>query len=753
MFKNSFLLVLSIISFIGYGQFGFERNGAIDVIKDGESQKAPWVGGMDFCQFSSIDLDFDGVDDLFVFDRTCNKVMTFLQKGGPGETDYEYAPEYEKDFPTNMHDWTLLVDYDCDGLEDIFTYAIGGTTIYRNTGDEDGGNSFEIVVPLLASEIYGGDSYMFLSEQDIPAIVDIDGDGDKDILAFGVSGISVEYHKNLSMELYGNCDSLDFETKNICWGKFREDAATNEVTLWDTTLFPCRAVDLSDEFAVIEDTEDARQDRHKGSSVLALDMDNSGVMDLVLGDVAYKNLVLLMNSGEEVNADSGMDEQDLEFPSNSVPVDLAVFPAAFHVDLNNDGIRDLIVAPNVQSGSENAESVWRYMNIGEDLEPEFIYEEPDFLQGDMIENGTSSLPVFFDHNGDGLLDLLLSSAGRYDTLSGNQKCKIAYYENIGTEDAPKFEFITGDYQDLSTMEIGNTLAFYPTFGDLDGDGDEDMIMGEYEGFCYYFENTGEAGSPAIFDTFVTLEDSEGTDIFQGTYSYPLLKDLDRDGDLDLVIGRRTGKLQYLENTGIGTYNFEHVTNELGGVNVSGDGFIQGHAVVQFVDLDGEYQLIVGSKRGNIYYYDNVEGNLDGTFHLVDSNLDNLDEGTYTAPAIANLNGDDRFEMVLGNRRGGVILYESVPKNNIGIQPNELVRDFSIYPNPTNGNVLINLGSLSAHDLKQATIVIYNLTGEQLASCKPSSNSIVVDLSKYVKGTYLVNVVDAKQSIKKKLVIQ
>lgn len=753
MFKKSFLLVFSIIATCSYAQFGFERNTLIEVINSGETQKFPWAGGMDYCQFSAIDLDFDGVEDLFVFDRTCNKVLTFLQKGAPGEMDYEYAPEYEKDFPKGLHDWALLVDYDCDGLKDIFTYAIGGASVYRNTGSGVDGNTFELETPLLVSEIYGGDSYMFLSAADIPAIVDIDGDGDKDILGFGVLGTAVEYHKNLSMELYGVCDSLDFETKNICWGRFREDAATNEVTLWDTTVYPCRAVDLTDEFPVLDNYEEERTDRHTGSSILALDMDNSGVLDLVLGDAAYNNMVLLMNSGVEVNTNSGMDEQDLEFPSNSIPVDLPIFPAGFHVDLNNDGVRDLIVGANSKVGSENTKSVWRYMNIGEDLEPEFIYQEEDFLQGQMIENGTSSFPVFFDHSGDGLLDLLVSSQGQYDIISGNQKCKIAYYENIGTVDTPIFEFVTDDYEDLSTLDIGETLAFYPTFGDLDGDGDEDMILGEYVGYCYYLENTGGEGSPAIFNTFITLNDSEGEAIFQGTYVYPLLKDLDRDGDLDLVIGRRTGKLQYLENTGIGTYNFTHVTNELGGVDVSGVQFIQGHAIPQFVDLDGEYQLVIGSKRGYIYYYDAIEDNLDGTFHLVDSTLDNIDIGTYSAPAIANLNGDDRFEMVLGNRRGGVVLFESAEANNIGIQAIETVSSFSIYPNPANDNVTINLGNLTASQLKGTQVVVYSLTGGHLTTINPYTNTLILDVSKYAKGTYIINVVDNKQSVKKKMVIQ
>ncbi len=753
MFKKSVFIVFTIMSTCSFGQFGFERNNLIEVIQDGEVQDFPWAGGMDYCQFSSIDLDFDGVEDLFVFDRTCDKVLTFLQKGDPGETDYTYAPEYENDFPSDLHDWALLVDYDCDGLKDLFTSEIGGGRVFKNVGGEDDGNTFELVEPLLISQIYGGDSYMYMRSSDIPAIVDVDGDGDKDVLAFGVLGTTVEYHKCMSMETYGTCDSLIFETKNVCWGRFREDAATNEVTLWDTLEYPCRLIDLTEEFPVIDDHLDERATRHIGSSVLALDMDNSGVLDLVIGDASYDNLVLLLNSGEAVNTNSGMDEQDLEFPSNSLPVDLAIFPAGFHVDLNNDGIRDLIAAPNSKIGSQNKNSVWRYMNIGEDLEPEFIYQESNFLQNEMIENGTSSLPVFFDHNGDGLLDLLVSSHGQYDESIGTQKCKIAYYQNMGTADAPVFEFVTDDYQNLSTLGMGESRAFYPAFGDLDGDGDEDMIIGEYVGYCYYFENTGGAGNPAVFTSFSTLEKSDGEQIFQGTYSFPVLIDLDRDGDEDLVIGRRTGKLQYLENTGVGTYNFVHITNELGGVDVSGDDFIRGDAIPQFVDLEGEYQLVIGSKRGYVYYYDNVDGNLDGTFHLVDSNLDNIAIGTYSAPAIANLNNNDRFEMVLGNRRGGVVLFESAPANTIGLQSNSVEKEILIYPNPATGNVTINLGVLTASELKGTEVIIYSVTGERLANIQPQENAILLDVSKYAKGTYIINVVNKNQSVKKKLVIQ
>lgn len=743
MFKKIIFSFLIGFNTFVFSQFGFTRMDDIEVVKDGILQKYPWVGGMDYCQFSSIDLDFDGVEDLFVFDRTCNKVLTFLQKGGAGETDYVYAPAYEKNFPPGLHDWALLVDYDCDGLKDIFTYQVGGASVFRNVGNAIDGNSFDMVNPILKTKIYGGTTYMYLSAQDIPAIVDVDGDGDMDILGFGVLGTAVEYHKNMSMELYGVCDSLVFETKNICWGRFRESASSNEVTLWDTLAYPCDEGSLGLEFAV---KPTANQDRHSGSTVLALDMNNSGVLDLILGDITFNNLTLLLNSGTEVNMNSGMDAQDNTFPSSSKPVDLPLFPAAFHVDINNDNKRDLLVSPASRTGAQNIKSVWMYENKGADLEPDFIYQTENFLQGGMIDVGSTSFPVFFDHNGDGLMDLLVSSQGQYNPISGNQISKIAYYENIGTVTVPKFKFITDDYQGLSSKGLGSSLVFYPTFGDLDGDGDLDMIIGEYTGYCFYIENTGGPGNSAIFNTFEILKDNTGTPIFAGTYAYPQLVDLDRNGVLDLVIGRRSGKLQYFKNIGSSSdYNFQLTSANLGNVDVSGEGFIEGQAVPVFIDIKGSYKLLVGSKIGNVYFYDNIDGNLEGNFNLVESTLDKIDIGTFSAPAVYNLRNNNRLQMALGNKRGGVVMFESAEINDIGIHAKVKV-DFKVYPNPASTVVYVDMGAQTTSQLEQYTISIINAKGQVFRTIKPVSSLVEIACTGIAKGTYFVQVIESGREI-------
>jgi hypothetical protein len=72
----------------------------------------------------------------------------------------------------------------------------------------------------------------------------------------------------------------------------------------------------------------------------------------------------------------------------------------------------------------------------------------------------------------------------------------------------------------------------PAFGDLDGDGDLDLLLGRKDGRLSYFENTGTALLPA-FDSPVT--DPFGlADV--GDDAAPRLVDIDGDGDLDAFVG-------------------------------------------------------------------------------------------------------------------------------------------------------------------------------------------------------------------------
>jgi len=65
-----------------------------------------------------------------------------------------------------------------------------------------------------------------------------------------------------------------------------------------------------------------------------------------------------------------------------------------------------------------------------------------------------------------------------------QRQKIALFKNIGTTTQAKFQLITRDFANVSALNISHVR---PTFGDVDGDNDADMFIGDYEGTIHYFE--------------------------------------------------------------------------------------------------------------------------------------------------------------------------------------------------------------------------------------------------------------------------
>ena len=360
MFKVSILSILLSVFILNFkAQYlGFERVDSIKVKHSGVFLQHPWVGGLNAVQFSTIDLNNDNVEDLFLFDRTGDKVLTFIKNG----TDYIYAPEYEAEFP-KLQSWVLLRDYNCDGKKDIFSYVSGGIGLWVNKSTADSLIFEKITNPYIYSTQYNSTTNLFVSKVDIPDINDIDGDGDLDVLTFGVLGSRIEYHKNLRVEMGYHCDSLIYELKNSCWGHFLETGTnTNTCVLLDT----CSANSNVD-------VPEKDQLKHAGSTILSLDLNNDNVKDILLGDVSFNNVVALTNDNSGVNMNTSMITQDTAYPSYNTSIDLHLFPATFYEDIDNDNIKDLIVSPNIQDDSENTNSVWLYKNLGTNTQPNFQF--------------------------------------------------------------------------------------------------------------------------------------------------------------------------------------------------------------------------------------------------------------------------------------------------------------------------------------------------------------------------------------------
>src|SRR5690554_2201272 len=243
--KLASLLIFCCAPFTN-AQFNFIFNDSILVIKEGEKLQFPWAGGLNHPQFSSIDVDFDGWEDLFIFDRSKNLIQVFKTIEENGIKKYEYLYDSRSLFPEDIRYRAAMIDYNQDGKKDLFTYGLGGIKVYKNIGNATDGLRWEVVTEQLLSTYNNGNkSNLYVSSSDLPAYVDVDGDGDIDILTFHLGGQYVEYHKNLSIEHYGIPDSLEFELYNECWGKFNEGYADNGIVL-NSTLGPCGDSNLPD---------------------------------------------------------------------------------------------------------------------------------------------------------------------------------------------------------------------------------------------------------------------------------------------------------------------------------------------------------------------------------------------------------------------------------------------------------------------------------------------------------------------------
>src|ERR1700674_2720040 len=95
IFKTTFLFIFIIFFNSAIAQPYFTRVDTVPVTENSNTLRFPWEGGLNFCQFSAIDLNQDGIKDLFVFDRTANKVNCFINKGTANKVDYVHAPIYQ----------------------------------------------------------------------------------------------------------------------------------------------------------------------------------------------------------------------------------------------------------------------------------------------------------------------------------------------------------------------------------------------------------------------------------------------------------------------------------------------------------------------------------------------------------------------------------------------------------------------------------------------------------------------------------
>lgn len=317
-------------------------------------------------------------------------------------------------------------------------------------------------------------------------------------------------------------------------------------------------------------------------------------------------------------------------------------------DIDNDGDLDFFLGG--VTGTLNL-----YRNIGDSITPEFIFETSSYDNIFAFPGGggrsTSrelhgfSCIHFVDLDDDSALDLLWGDINNLD---------LYLFANLGSADSSSLTFATETFLSM------NTLGFnHPTTGDIDNDGDLDLLIGVGNGSAIHnlmlYRNHGTAANPVFALETANLIDN----IDIGSHSSPAVGDIDRDGDLDVLVGRFDGRVTLFENTGtLLRPALTHRTDFFEGIDV---GTFAAPVLVDW-DGDGLLDLLIGTGSGRIEYWRNNGSPKEMILTREQTQLAGIQVDQYATPRVADLDEDGLLDLVLGewdfNSRANVLLYRN-----------------------------------------------------------------------------------------------
>ncbi len=546
---------------------------------NGAIEPGLYAGGIHWIKPALVDLDNDTDLDLFVGDHnghifhyrndgleTHESTNLSLTVGQDGILSHELPRwTFVTDHWENMDiSWWVspaFVDIDYDGDEDLLAGSGDGTiTFFRNIGTPTNA-AWRFVTSEYADMDVGGVA--------VPAFADIDADGDYDLFI-------------------GNDDGYVVFYRNI---------GTREEAVW---MF------VTDDYL--------------GSSVgwLALpalaDVDDDGDLDFFVG--SWGKISHWRNDGAPTRPAWTLVTHKY---ANIYEEGGGLLPA--FADLDEDGDLDMLL------GWEFG-PIRTYTNVGTPSTPVWARTVDDTCPLDLSGYST---PALGDWDGDGDLDLLVGE----------------YHSRVHT-----FRNDAGGFAEPAWTDVGLVAAVdpddlyhaAPALVDIDGDGDLDLFVGEDGGTMDFLRNVGSSSNP---NWVLAATDYEGFDV--GTYAKPTFGDLDDDGDYDLLVGAGDGRLHFYENIGTSTSSSwadpDHYYGEFD---------VGSYSAPYLVDLDGDLDtdLLVGDEDGRVWALENDGGD----WSLLPRYYGAARPDDHTAPALGDLNGDDWLDLLVGSVAGGLQLY-------------------------------------------------------------------------------------------------
>jgi hypothetical protein len=234
---------------------------------------------------------------------------------------------------------------------------------------------------------------------------------------------------------------------------------------------------------------------------------------------------------------------------------------------------------------------------------------------------------------------------------------------------------------------------------------------------------------------------------------PLLYDLDGDNDLDALVGKFNGGLEYYKNTGSANAPVYVLENAALG-RLPADPFAR-YLTLAVADLanDGKPDLITGDRKGRLKVYADFVSQLNNTFTPQTNFVENNRQRELYSPQLngiifptaADINGDNLPELLVGTQAGGIVLLANTSEGgNPGSGPDEAAM---IFPNPTSRYLYLNLPALS-------DVAIYSVLGQHLFTSRslPANRELSIDLNHLPAGTYLVKILSGEVRTVRRIVL-
>jgi hypothetical protein len=697
------------------------------------------------------DIDGDGDMDIISSSFTNNTVFWIENTDGLGDFSTPNIISGNADEVESV----FVADLDGDGDMDIISASKNDDKIawYENT-DGNGLFSDEKIVSSNAD----GASSVFAS--------DLDGDGDMDIISASKNDDKIAWYENAD----GNGLFSDEKIVSI-----NADGASS---VFASDLDGDGDVDIisgsknDDKVAWYENADGSGNFSNEiiisvnadmVLSVIAADIDNDGDQDVLYASTGNNRIIWVKNNGDGVFGEGNIITAYTNYPRS-----------VFVADINGDGYKDVL------SASSGDNKIAFYINSD---------GQGNFLEQQSLAFSIDGLRELYsdDLNGDGKADLIFSTyddkrlawCENIDGVGNFGNMRIISFESHSPGKLMIFDPDNDGDKDIlfSTVGIDTSLFWYENIygngsfwerhtiisnitsgfdvADLDGDGDEDILLYNYSKASWIKNTDGQGSfdkeyiitsaidvnnilsfdvdgdddkdvilSSSFQDMTVWYENVNGTGYFDNmhfiSYDYGALKmsssDVDMDGDIDLVaLSSNDSRLVWLENDNAGEPFMEYTINQYNYIkqlyvtDFNGDG------------LDDIFPVYIWCD--SLVIYQNLGSGVFSEMQIVSDN----EKPLYACPA--DINGDNKPDIISASLNYEISWYENACVTSV---KNGQSAEFEVFPVPAKDFVSIK----SKTGISQ--IEIFNKLGQKVDK---RFNNSTIDISDLPSGFYLIRIVD------------